>query len=189
MLHNLCKIIGRSINGRRRPPCLPKAQTRVQKAKTVDRKANSIRRLKREGGRGRKRQRCRTGASRKRAATGTHLIGLWAKSCHSTTIPMTHPHDRHARHARLGSEPAWPATNCNRISQGAQQLFTKRERERQREWERESMENRKQSKATARHLSPFTRLRLRLGLRLRLLYHFRLASGWRLRTAFKSGRA
>lgn len=38
-------------------------------------------------------------------------------------------------HSGLGSEPAWPATNCNRISQGAQQLFpthTQRGRKRKR---------------------------------------------------------
>lgn len=81
------------------PAVLAKSPTRVHKTKsqkskpttkTVDRKPNSMRGGGREGGR----QRCRTGASRKRAATATHLIGLWAKSCHSTTIPMTHPHDR-----------------------------------------------------------------------------------------------
>lgn len=48
-------------------------------------------------------------------------------------------------HSGLGSEPAWPATNCNRISQGAQQLFPthtervkERKREREGEWKMES---------------------------------------------------
>lgn len=75
-----------------KPNRSPKTKSQKPKptTKTVDRKPNSMRGGGREGGR----QRCRTGASRKRAATATHLIGLWAKSCHSTTIPMTHPHDR-----------------------------------------------------------------------------------------------
>lgn len=79
-----------------KPNQSPKTKSQKPKptTKTVDRKPNS----RRGGGR----ERCRTGASRKRAATATHLIGLWAKSCHSTTIPMTHPHDRHT----AGSGPS-----------------------------------------------------------------------------------
>lgn len=170
------------------PAVLAKSPTRVQQTKsqkpkpttkTVDRKPNSMR----GGGR----ERCRTGASRKRAATATHLIGLWAKSCHSTTIPMTHPHDRRTADSGpsllglqlIAIELVKELSNFSRL--------THRVREREREGKGGRMENGKQSKATARQRSPFTRLRLRL--RLRLLYHFRLASGWRLRTAFKSGRA
>lgn len=162
-----------------KPNQSPKTKSQKPKAKTVDRKPNSMR----GGGR----ERCRTGASRKRAATATHLIGLWAKSCHSTTIPMTHPHDRRTADSGpsllglqlIAIELVKELSNFSRL--------THREGEREREGKGGRMKNGKQSKATARHRSPFTRLRLRL--RLRLLYHFRLASGWRLRTAFKSGRA
>lgn len=130
--------------------------------------------------------RCRTGASRKRAATATHLIGLWAKSCHSTQLWRTHDSARptstrdEARRASLlglqliAIELVKELSNFSRLSENGI-------------WIGNANACRKPSNSTTRPSLCASLLPSQfLGFDLA---RFRLASGWRLRTAFKSGRA